>query len=48
MERSKEIKNATRKLSFNFKIREIEILQKRACQNVAAMETSSHVGGDKS
>ena len=40
----KDFKNATRKRSFKFKIREIEIVKKYACQNMVAMKTSSHVG----
>ena len=35
----KTLKNSARKLLFNFKITEIEILIKHACQNMAAMET---------
>ena len=40
------LKNAIRKLLINFKIRKIEILKKRTCQNMVVMETSSHVDSD--
>ena len=42
------LKSAITKLLFNFNIREIEILKKLTCQNMVAMETSSHVDSDMS
>ena len=40
------LKNATRRLLFDFKIRKIKSFEKRAFQYTVAMETSSREGSD--